>query len=63
MTPEETTLEDRIREAEEIIRAQNRLVQAMYNSDLEESWPKDASRLQQEYEQRYEVELEDRGRD
>ena len=38
-------IEERLRSAEEIIRAQNRLIQAMYDADLEESWPRSAVRL------------------
>lgn len=51
-------LEERLRQAEEIIRAQNRMIQAMYDSDLEASWPKEAGQLQAEYERRYGVILD-----
>lgn len=51
-------IEDRLRRAEEIVRAQNRMIQAMYDSDLEASWPREASELQAEYERRYGVILD-----
>lgn len=51
-------IEERLRSAEEIIRAQNRLIQAMYDADLEGSWPREASELQAEYETRYGVNLD-----
>ena len=51
-------LEGRLRQAEEIIRAQNRLVDAMYDSDLEASWPREAGQLQADYERRYGVILD-----
>ena len=51
-------LEERLRQAEEIVRAQNRMIQAMYDSDLEASWPREASDLQAEYEKRYGVILD-----
>lgn len=51
-------MESRIQQAEEIIRAKNRLIEAMYNSDLEASWPKESSELQGIYETRYNVVLD-----
>jgi hypothetical protein len=51
--------EERIAEAEAIIRAKNRLEQAMYDSDLEASWPHDAHDLQRAYEQKYGVRLDE----
>jgi hypothetical protein len=50
-------MEERLAQAEAIIRAKNRLEQAMYNSDLERSWPREAHELELAYEQRYEVSL------
>lgn len=51
--------EERLRQAEAIIRAQNHLISAMYFNDLEDLWPKDAARLQEQYEKQYGVNLED----
>jgi hypothetical protein len=51
-------LEERIRLAEDIIRAKNRLIEAMYNSDLSAGWPTDASTLESAYQERYGVRLE-----
>lgn len=47
----------RISEAERIIRAQNRLIDAMYNSDSEASWPRETGPLLAAYETRYDVNL------
>ena len=47
----------RLAEAEAIIRAKNRLEQAMYDSDSEASWPRDADALERAYQQRYGVDL------
>ncbi|HEY9408885.1 MAG TPA: hypothetical protein VIP77_04830 [Jiangellaceae bacterium] len=51
-------LEERLSQAEEIIRAKNRLIDAMYNSDLSVSWPRDADELEGAYQERYGVKLE-----
>lgn len=51
-------LRQRIAEAEELIRAQNELQDAMYNNDLAALWPTRATELQNAYEQRYGVNLE-----
>jgi hypothetical protein len=50
-------LEERLAQAEEIIRAKNRLEQAMYDSDSEHGWPREAGLLERAYEQRYAVNL------
>lgn len=52
-----SSIEDRLREAEEIIRAQNQLIQAMHYYVLEDLWPKEATVLQGTYEQQYGVDL------
>jgi len=52
-------LHQRIREAEEIIRAHKRLEWAMYNSSLEISWPTDAHQLSKDYENRYDVDFDE----
>jgi hypothetical protein len=49
--------DSRLAEAERIIRAQNRLIQAMYDGDYEAGWPKESGPLQAAYEERYEVDL------
>lgn len=49
--------EDRLGEAEAIIRAKNRLVQAMYDTDMEAVWPREADELERAYQQRYGVDL------
>lgn len=51
-------IEERLRSAEEIIRAQNRKIRAMYDSDFEVSWPREADELQAKYERRYGVNLD-----
>lgn len=51
-------LQRRLDEAEEIIRACRRLEAAMYNSDLERSWPTEAHDLLRSYETRHGVDLE-----
>lgn len=51
-------LEQRIKEAEAIIRAQNRLQIAMYDSDNSAAWPTEANELQYAYEKRYDVDLD-----
>lgn len=51
-------LEQRLREAEEIIRAQNRKIQDMYDTDAESAWSRDADELQGAYEARYGVNLD-----
>jgi hypothetical protein len=48
---------ERLAQAEEIIRAKNRLEWAMFNSDIEASWPREAHELELAYEQRYAVNL------
>lgn len=50
--------EERLRQAEEIIRAQNRKMQAMYDNDLSALWPRDADELQGAYEKQYGVDLD-----
>jgi hypothetical protein len=50
-------VEERLAQAEAIIRAKNRLEQAMYDSDFEAGWPRDAAELERAYEQRYGVDL------
>jgi hypothetical protein len=50
-------LQRRLRFAEELIRAQDRLMDAMYNSNLERGWPKDAGHLHEVYEATYGVDL------
>jgi hypothetical protein len=50
-------MDERIAQAEELIRAKNRLEQAMYDGDLEVSWPRDAAELERAYERRYGVDL------
>lgn len=52
-----STIEERLQQAEEIIRAQNRLVQAMLDGAVETAWPKEALVLQGIYQQRYGVDL------
>jgi hypothetical protein len=47
----------RVAEAEAIVIALRGLVQAMYDSDYEGGWPRDASRLQGAYEEKYGVSL------
>ena len=54
---DEDRLAERLHQAEELIRAKNRLEQAMYDSDLEASWPEEAAQLERAYEQRYGVDL------
>jgi hypothetical protein len=49
--------ENRLREAETIIRAKNRLEQAMYDTDMEAAWPREADELERAYQQRYGVDL------
>ena len=49
----------RISELEALVRAKNRKIEAMYNSDLEAGWPREADDLQYAYEQRYGVDLEE----
>jgi hypothetical protein len=51
------SIEERLAQAEAIIRAKNRLEQAMYDSDLEQSWPREAAELEQAYQQRYGIDL------
>ena len=48
---------DRLAEAEAIITALRGLETAMYNSDLEASWPREATDLQNAYESKYDVNL------
>jgi hypothetical protein len=52
----EVTLE-RLAEAEAIIVALRALQQAMYDSDLEAGWPRNATELQSAYEEKYNVNL------
>jgi hypothetical protein len=52
-----STVEERLAEAEAIIRAKNRLEEAMYSSDSEHGWPREADELEQAYQQRYGVDL------
>jgi hypothetical protein len=48
----------RAAEAEAIVTALRRLETAMYNSDYEGSWPRDANELQSAYEAKYGVSLD-----
>ena len=58
MTERMTEAEERLAQAEAIIRAKNRLEQAMYDSDSEASWPtREAAKLERAYEERYGVDL------
>jgi hypothetical protein len=50
-------VEERLAQAEAIIRAKNHLEQAMYDSGSEASWPREAGELERAYEQRYGVDL------
>jgi hypothetical protein len=47
----------RVRKAEEIIRAQERLMQAMYDGDFEAGWPRDSQELIRRYMDDYRVSL------
>jgi hypothetical protein len=51
----EGELAARVAEAEAIITALRRLETAMYNSDFERTWPRDANQLQWAYEEKYGV--------
>lgn len=55
MSEEIESLKARVAEAEDIIRAKNKLIQAMYDSTYELSWPREASELEGAYEERYGV--------
>jgi hypothetical protein len=57
LTERMSETEERLAQAEAIIRAKNRLEQAMYDSDLEIGWPREAFELEQAYQQRYGVDL------
>jgi hypothetical protein len=56
--PDPDSLMRRVEEAEAIIRAQNTLQIAMYNSDYEASWPREAAELEAAYCERYTVDLD-----
>ncbi|TMR11731.1 hypothetical protein ETD86_34750 [Nonomuraea turkmeniaca] len=56
--PSPADLLRRVEEAEAIIRAQNTLQIAMYNSDYETSWPREAAELEAAYCERYAVDLD-----
>lgn len=50
--------EDRVRDAEALIRALKRQINAMYDYDLEISWPRGANHLEVAYAGRYGVDFE-----
>jgi len=58
MKNENKTLENRIRELEEIVREKNHTMIDMYNADLEISWSKKDNELQRAYEEKYGADLE-----
>lgn len=53
-----TALRARVEEAEAIVRAQNRLIVAMYDSDFSASWPTEAAELEAAYCERYGANLD-----
>ena len=50
-------LRGQVQELETLVRAHNRLEQAMYDTDSELAWPKDAVQLQRAYEREHDVNL------
>ena len=56
----ERELQERVAEAEAIIAAMWRKMRAMYNSDLEALWPREADELEAAYARKYGVNLDPR---
>ncbi len=48
----------RVRQLEDLVRAKNALIEAMYDSSSAASWPRGADDLQDEYERAYGVDLD-----